>query len=297
MIAPSNEHAESGLFSNLTYRSAKRLLEKQFSEAGLPFADQDALDLILGLAEFTKADYVLQGSEIVSQDFTQILQSAASRRLSGEPVDRILGWREFYGRRFFIHDVLSPRGDTEVLLLAALEALSDIQTPSFLDLGTGSGALAISLLCERTDASALATDNSIKALTTAQKNANQLRVLDRFESLRSDWYCSLPKKRFDAVLSNPPYIDSAAMRALETEVAEFDPADALHGGEDGLDPYRIIVPGARDYLKPNGWLGVEIGFDQRAAVTDLFKAEGFTEIRCHQDPAGLDRAVEGRFNG
>lgn len=278
-----------------SYRFAKRELARLFAEADLPFADEDALDLLLGLTGLTLTEYASRGSEPMSQPQMGALESAARRRLSGEPVDRILGWRGFYGRRFRIDNVLSPRGDTEVLLLAALDAVRSVPAPSFLDLGTGSGALALSLLCEIADATALATDRNMAALTTARTNADALQVSTRFDTLESDWYGALPDRRFDAVLSNPPYIDSAAMTQLEPEVARHDPASALHGGQDGLDSYRIIIPGSRDYLKPCGWLGVEIGFDQASPVQDLFTQSGFTDIRLRRDPAGLDRVIEGRL--
>lgn len=302
MVVPSdqpprtdpNSDLIADLISGLNYRAAKRVIARQFAEAGLSFADEDALDLLLGLTGLSQTDYVLRGTDPVSPEHLDALRLGAERRLAGDPVDRILGWREFYGRRFAIDDVLSPRGDTEVLLLAALDAVCDIDTPRFLDLGTGSGALAISLLCERPDATAVAIDCEATALQTTHLNAKALNVSHRLETLQSDWFTALPVTPFDAVLSNPPYITSNAMTALEREVAEHDPVGALHGGRDGLDPYRIIVPGARDYLRPGGWLGVEIGFDQGESVQAIFESADYQDIRLLADPAGLDRVVCGR---
>lgn len=270
-------------------------MARQFDTAGLPFSDEDALDLLLGLTGLSRTEYTLRGTELITPEQFDALRAAADRRLAGEPVDRILGWREFYGRRFVIENVLSPRGDTEVLLLAALAAVQDIPAPSFIDLGTGSGALAVSILCERPDATGLATDRDADALSTARRNASTLGVTDRLTLLQSDWFNTVPKTPVDAILSNPPYITTDAMTALGREVSEHDPDGALHGGTDGLDPYRTLVPGARSFLRPGGWLGVEIGFDQGAAVTDLFRASGYQHIRLITDPAGLDRVVCGHL--
>lgn len=277
----------------VTYRSAKRAMATQFAATDLPFAEEDALDLFLGLTGLTHADYVMNGAAVIPAAQCDVLNAATARRLAGDPVDRILGWRDFYGRRFTIENVLSPRGDTEVLLLAALSAVDDMPAPSLIDLGTGSGALAISLLCERPDATLLATDRDADALATARRNAEAHGVKDRLTLLKSDWFNAVPATPVDAILSNPPYITTTAMAALDREVSAHDPDGALHGGPDGLDPYRTLVPGARAFLRQGGWLGVEIGFDQGEAVRALFRASGYHNIRLIPDPAGLDRVVCG----
>ena len=294
MVVPLDQRPRSGPYSGLNYRSARRYLARTFEAAALPFAEEDALDLVLGLTGIDHADYIARGTEFISAEAFEAVRLASERRLAGEPVDRILGWRSFYGRRFAIKGVLSPRGDTEVLLLAALDAVADTPSPRLLELGTGSGALAVTLACERNDAELLATDISDAALDMTEVNARAHGVDSRVERLRSDWFAQVPEQRFDAVLSNPPYITAAAMAALPGEVADHDPALALAGGTDGLDAYRVIVPGAREHLRPGGWLGVEIGFDQGEAVSALFKQSGYRDVRLRTDPAGLDRVVEGR---
>lgn len=282
-------------YSGLNYRSAKRFMARQFDAAGFPFADEDALDLLLGTTGLSHADYIMRGTEVIAPEHFKAITDAADRRLAGEPVDRILGWRDFYGRRFVIENVLSPRGDTEVLLLATLAAIQDIPNPSLIDLGTGSGALAVSILCERPDATVLATDRDPDALITAGRNADIHTATDRLTLLRSDWFNALPLSPVDAVLSNPPYITTAAMASLGRDVSEHDPDGALHGGADGLDPYRILIPGARTFLRPKGWLGVEIGFDQGEMVSALFKTSDYKNIRLITDPAGHDRVVCGHL--
>jgi len=294
MCPPPDQPAALGLNNGLTLRAAKRSLARQFTAAALPFADEDALDLLLSVTGLSQTDYIMHGTEIIPAAQIGALNTAANRRLSGEPVDRVLGWRDFYGRRFAIDNVLSPRSDTEVLLLAALDAVKDIAAPTLIDLGTGSGALAVSLLCERVDAAALATDYNGDALETARRNAETLGVLDRLSLRQSDWFKSVPPQQVDAIVSNPPYITTQAMGALSREVAAYDPNSALHGGPDGLNPYRRIIPGAQEFLRPGGWLGVEIGYDQGSAAKVLFRESGYENIRLITDPAGLDRVVCGR---
>ena len=290
-MAASDLPTPTGPYSGLTIRSAKRFLQKQFESADIEFAEEDALDLVLGLTGLSRTEYVLRGNDFISSDQLDALRKAGERRLAGTPVDRILGWREFYGRRFNIDNVLSPRGDTEVLLLAALNAIRPIPKPHILDLGTGSGALAISILCETEAGTAVATDLSEAALKTAQHNADALHVSDRLTLIQSDWFAAVPDTSFDAVLSNPPYITTRAMGDLDPEVASHDPEVALHGGEDGLSPYRVIISQAVRFLSPGGWLGVEIGYDQGTDVRKLFESAGYSNVSILQDPAGHDRVV------
>lgn len=266
-------------------------MSRQFTEAGIALAEDDALELVLGLCGLSQTDYVLRGNEGLTADQLSALQSARDRRLSGEPVDRILGWRDFYGRRFEIDNVLSPRGDTEVLLLSALRALEKRPQPSVLELGVGSGALVISILCEIISATAVGTDISAPALQTARANASRHGITERIEFRASDWFANVPHKQFDAILSNPPYIDAVAMDALPREVGGFDPVLALSGGEDGLAPYRKIIPAAPDFLKPGGVIALEIGFDQGEAVSAMMRSAGFEAVEIIQDPARLDRVV------
>jgi len=277
-------------------RSVKRQLAEQFRAAGLPFAEDDALELVMAVSGLDEAAMIVKGANPLSSDTLAQLSDYAERRLSGQPVDHILGWREFYGRRFSIsRDVLSPRADTETLVEQALAALEKITASHILDLGTGSGAVLITLLAERPDASGIGVDISDAALKIAKDNAQALEVDTRASWRQGDWFMTLDTKtQFDAIVSNPPYITPAAMQTLETEVKDYDPDVALRGGDDGLEAYRQIIGAAKDWLKADGWIGLEIGFDQDAAVRALLTAHGFTHIQSHQDLGGNDRVVSAR---
>ena len=279
--------------SVLNARAAKGFLTRAFVEAGLPFAEDDALELILAATGLDKTSFILQGADPLPIDDIAMIEAYKARRLSGEPVDHILGWREFYGRRFQISkEVLSPRADTETLIRGALKRLTPTPEPSLLDLGTGSGAIGLTLLAEKPKARLLATDLSKAALSVAELNAEALILCCRAEFHQGVWWEAVPAgRKFDMVLSNPPYITDAAMENLEREVLDFDPDMALRGGIDGLDAYQHIIFGALKHLKPGGWLGLEIGFDQGHAVKKLLEAGTWNNITIDMDLGGLDRVV------
>lgn len=296
MVIPLDQRPRSGPYSGLNARSAKRFLAQAFAEAGLPFAEDDALELVLDATGLDRTTLMLRGTEFLAPEVFDKIKDGMARRLAGEPVDHILGWREFYGRRFIItKDVLSPRADTETLIREALSALKNTPSPRIIDLGTGSGAIGLTLLGERPDARLVATDLSDAALNIAQQNAKALNVQDRVIFKQGPWWDALEQtETFDAILSNPPYIDAEAMTQLESEVADYDPALALHGGEDGLRDYRTILDGATAHLHPHGWLGLEIGFDQGQSVSVLVQTSGFSDIQVHHDLGGHDRVISAR---
>jgi release factor glutamine methyltransferase len=212
------------------------------------------------------------------------------RRMGGESVARIIGEREFYGLAFALNAAtLEPRPDTELLVDLALEALP--QGGRLLDLGTGTGCIPISILANRPDGTALATDLSVEALDMARQNAERHGVQWRLEFAQGSWFEPLERQSFDLIVSNPPYIASAVVETLAPEVRQFDPRLALDGGPDGLAPYRVIAGQAHRFLKPSGQVMVEIGYDQGEAVATLFRDAGFADINVHKDLGGLDRVV------
>lgn len=290
----SDQRPQSDIYSGLNARSLKRVLAKQFRQAGLSFPEEDALELVMAATRLSRTDITLNGEMRLSQKMIETVSEYASRRLSAEPVDSILGWREFYGRRFKVSkDVLSPRADTETLIRCGLKSLKGKVSPTCLDLGTGSGAILISMLAEREDATGVGGDISKDALVIARENASNLGISNRAEFLTSPWFESV-RGKFDLILSNPPYISDTDMDGLDKEVVQYDPAISLRGGEDGLNAYREILSQAKDYLKPDGAIWVEIGYDQAEAVCTLFEQNQFVDIEIRKDLSGQTRCVGGK---
>ena len=219
------------------------------------------------------------------------------RRMSGESVARIIGEREFFGLAFALNAAtLEPRPETELLVELAVKALPEGKR--LLDLGTGTGCIPIAVLANRSDAIGLATDISAEALEMAQANAARHGVVDRLGFAKGSWFEALAAnglgaKKFDLIVSNPPYVTSAVVETLSPEVKDFDPRLALDGGSDGLAPYRIIAAQAQDFLVPGGKVLVEIGYDQGSSVSALFSEHGFADIVVHKDLNGLDRVISG----
>ena len=214
-------------------------------------------------------------------------EAAVAAREGRQPVAQIVGERLFWGRRFRVTpDVLDPRPETETLIAAALEA----DYARVLDLGTGSGAIVVTLLAERPGATGVGVDLSEPALDVARCNADGLGIAPRAVFQRSDWVASVVG-RFDLIVSNPPYISGAEMAGLAPEVRDWEPHLALSPGGDGLDAYRTIARGAGARLMPGGRVMVEIGPLQGAAVRALFLAAGLEDIRILTDMDGRERVV------
>lgn len=230
--------------------------------------------------------------EPVADDAAARVAALLQRRMSGESVARIVGEREFYGLAFGLNAAtLEPRPDTELLVDLAIRALP--RGGRLLDLGTGTGCIPISVLANRADATALASDVSGEALAMARRNAQRHGVGERLHFAEGSWFEALTfsEEQYDLIVSNPPYISSEVVETLSAEVRNFDPLLALDGGPDGLAPYRIITAQAGGFLKPDGLVMVEIGYDQGEAVSALFAQTGFGDIRVEKDLAGLDRVV------
>jgi release factor glutamine methyltransferase len=259
---------------------------------GFDSAALDAKRLVgfaLGLSDIELAT---REGEPVDDAGARRVADLLQRRLTGESVARIVGEREFYGLAFGLNGAtLEPRPETE--LLVDLAVRSSPVGGTILDLGTGTGVIAISVLVNRPDVTAVVTDLSVETLTAAQGNATRHGVVERIGFLQGSWFEALSTglDRFDLIVSNPPYIVSAIVDTLAREVRDFDPRLALDGGPDGLAPYRIIATEAAGYLKPGGLVIVEIGYDQGASVAALFTHAGFVDVVVHKDLAGLDRVV------
>ena len=212
----------------------------------------------------------------------------ARRRSDGEPFAYIIGMREFYGRRFTVTPaVLIPRPETELLIERAIECAQGLQRPRMLDLGTGSGAIAVTLACELPQAQVTATDASCRALEIAAFNGNALAP-GRIEWLESDWLVGLSGRAFELIVANPPYITAGDPHLARGDL-RFEPLAALVGGLDGMQCIDAIVAAAPEHLAAAGWLLLEHGFDQGAPVRARLAAAGFESITTWRDLAGLER--------
>lgn len=216
------------------------------------------------------------------------------RRAEGEPVAYLTGEREFYGRPYKVTPaVLIPRSETELLVDLALERVPQDGPSRVIDLGTGSGCVAISLASERSHCKILALDQSLEALAVARRNAVAAQV-GNVAFLQSDWFSALRREHFDVIVANPPYVAGSDPHLTEGDV-RFEPRSALDGGPDGLDAIRHIVKHAKEHLAPGGWLLFEHGHDQGERARLQLHAEGYEEIFTAHDLAGIDRVSAGRL--
>lgn len=271
-----------------TVDQSLRAAVQALAEAGIPDAAADARHLLAHALGVSRDRLILIGPDPMPIEAQESLDRLLARRTAREPVARIIGQRLFWGRSFAVTpDVLDPRADTETLIATALEGAAPTR---LLDLGTGSGAIALTLLAEWPQARAVATDISPAALAVAARNASALDVADRLELLLSDWFTGITG-RFDLILSNPPYIAADEMPGLAPEVLLHDPSMALSPGGDGLAPYRIIAAQASAYLTPEGRVMVEIGWKQGAAVKAIFASAGWRDLRLIRDMEGRDRVL------
>lgn len=254
----------------------------RLAEAGIESANLES-QLLIGHVFGVDRSWVIAHPTSEVNDLA--LESVLQRRLRGEPIAYILGWREFYGRRFRVGPgVLIPRQDTEVLLEEALKLA--VMGP-VLDIGTGSGCLAITIKLERPDLDVLASDVSPASLEIAERNAQDLDAEVRF--VLSDLFANLDSERFECIISNPPYI--AGHEELPREVAEFEPHSALFSGPTGFEFYERLAIESPDHLLPNGKLAVEVGHTQAAHVSELFQKHGWQDGYIVKDLSGIDRVI------
>ena len=258
-----------------------------------PLPKTEARMLLQAVTGWTRAQLITRDGETLDEGQTADLQSMQQRRLNGEPMAYILGWREFYGRRFRTTPAtLIPRPETEHLVEAALQHLPP--QGRVWDLGTGSGAVAVTLACERPDASVLASDISPAALAVARQNAADNGADVSFAC--GSWFDidrPFEKHSFNLLVSNPPYIEADDGHLQQGDL-RFEPANALTDFSDGLSCIRELAARGAEYLKPGGRLIMEHGWNQGAAVRQILEAEGWTEIETQTDLAGLERITQGR---
>ena len=271
-------------------------------EAGVPDAAHDAFRLIQFITGIDRSDLIADKERQIDGLQAEKCLRLLEKRATRIPLQHLTGETEFMGLSFTVNPhVLIPRPDTETLVETAIEKAAGKTGGSILDIGCGSGCILISLLhyLNRGSSDSLwkgvGSDLSSAALKTARINGRRNHQETRITWVQSDLFEEIPAETYTLIVSNPPYIPSDVIKDLEPEVCCHDPLCALDGGDDGLSFYRKMIPQASRYLEPGGWLIVEIGYDQREPVAELFGRYGFSGIECRQDLAGLDRVIAGHM--
>jgi len=294
--SPSSGEAEgaAGLSPPLSIRLRDAAADLS-TQLGLPprAARVEAQVLAAHALGVDRAWLVAHGQETLAPAQAGALAACLERRLKGEPVAYILGRREFYGQEFIVTpDVLIPRPETETLVEAALARLPSDCPVQVLDLGTGSGVLALTLARFRPQAEVTAVDRCPAALAVARRNARALRLERRVRFVQADWYPQGGVKNFDMIVANPPYVAEADPHLVQGDL-RFEPRGALAAGPDGLTAIRSIVAGAPRQLRPGGWLLLEHGYDQAPACRALLAAAGLSALLTLEDLGGRPRVSGG----
>ena len=279
-----------------TLAQALRRATLALAGEGLTSPELDARLLLCAAAGLDRSVPIRDPDLSLNAEAASRFEAFLERRLAREPVSRILGFREFWGLNLRLTpDVLDPRPDTETLVEAVLEAVKGrLSHPwRILDLGTGSGAILCALLHDLPDARGWAVDRSASACRVAQSNLAACGLAGRSLVLQGDWGSALAGESFDIVVSNPPYIETAAIAGLDRDVREHDPLPALDGGADGLAAYRLFTADLPRLLAPDGIAAFEVGQGQDAAVLALMADAGLTDLATRRDLGGITRVVMG----
>ncbi len=270
---------------SLTIAGALALAREMLIDGESPSTDAKVLLAhVLGQSQtylFTWSDRTLTDEQ--REQFVKLID----QRQTGHPVAHLIGYRDFWTLRLQVNpSTLIPRPETELLVEKALELLPD-NALAICDLGTGTGAVALAVASERPNLRVTGIDKIEDAVKLAQANAINNNISNA-EFLQSHWFSALAGQQFDMLVTNPPYVEEHSEFLQQGDV-RFEPRSALTAGEDGLDDIRFIITEARDYLKPGGWLLIEHGFEQGAAIRELFQFSGYTDAETFRDLAGLDR--------
>ena len=284
-----------------TLRLALDAAEKVLAEGAHPErARRDTETLLLHALKTNVPDanlawLIAHEDEPLAADAAGPFCDLIERRLAGEPIQYITGEAEFYGLPFHVNrDVLIPRPETEHLVEKVMALAAEFVRPKIVDVGTGSGAIAVALAHALPFAEITATDISADALAVAKANAARNGVADRVRFFKGDLLEAVAGEHFDIVISNPPYVPEIDHATLDVEVRDYEPAQALFAGEDGLQIYRRLIPAAFDALVPGGYLALEIGYGQRAGIEALLVREGFAGIEFIPDLQGIARVAVAR---
>ncbi len=258
-----------------------------------PSARLDAELLLAKTLNVSRAFFYAHPEDALTATQQEHYQNLLTKRITGIPIAWLIGTREFWSLTLQVcEDTLIPRPETELLVELTLTLLGNIATANVLDLGTGTGAIALALASERTTWQLLACDKSQAAVSTARTNATQLE-LHNVDVLCSNWFESIPAQQFDAIVSNPPYIAEHDPHLSQGDV-RFEPRSALVSGIDGLEALNYLIQHSTEWLLPGGLLLLEHGLDQGPAVTAMLNQCGYLHVQCWQDSQGHDRVSAGR---
>ena len=284
-------------FAGKTVEAARRALTARFAAAGIDSAELDARLLVGAALQLDLTGLIASASRPLDESEAAQLEARVARRLSGEPIARILGLKEFWGLPLRLsHATLVPRPDTETVVEQALAMVRPAPAGQIriIDIGTGSGAILLALLSELSDAFGVGTDVSPAALATARSNARDLGLVSRASFVACDYAAAL-SGRFDLIVSNPPYIRTSDIPNLACDVRDHDPHAALDGGRDGFDAYRALIPQAASLLKVGGGLVLESGLGQAGEIEALMTQAGLKVTGPPKaDLGGILRAVAAR---
>lgn len=278
-----------------TIREVLKEATQELDSGGVPDARREAGSLLSFILGKDRTFLISHAEDQVDDRSWNRFREFVERRATGEPLQYITGVQDFYGREFRVTpDVLIPRPETELLVEAALQIVGNTgAAPSICDVGTGSGCIAVTLLCEIVSARAVALDKSPAALEIAKLNAQNLSVADRMHFVVSDCFNSLNSSdyEFNLIVSNPPYVAEVALAGLQREVRDHEPLVALSPGPDGLSIIRRLIDEAPPFIKPGGHMLMEIGFDQGEAVTTLVDGSAWALREIRPDLQGIPRIV------
>ncbi|MDC3003328.1 peptide chain release factor N(5)-glutamine methyltransferase [Paracoccaceae bacterium] len=263
----------------------------KLSGSGIEGAARDARILTANALGTPISELSLKINEKVPEKIIADLEKLILRRINKEPISKILGKRDFWGRSFSINKkVLDPRADTETLIDFVIEK----PVKSVLELGTGSGAIAVTLACEWKHAHLTAVDISEDAISMAKINAEKFNVQNKIHFLKSDWFETV-RGSFDLIISNPPYIGLVEQDEIAAEVIKYDPEIALFAGRDGLEAYKKIIPNLAKFLNPDGLVVLETGASQSNQVKNMMNAVGFIDAKIVKDLSGKGRLVAAKL--
>ncbi|HKS09099.1 MAG TPA: peptide chain release factor N(5)-glutamine methyltransferase [Pyrinomonadaceae bacterium] len=276
----------------ISIAEALKRASRELDQGGVADARREASALLEHVINKDRTFLISHAEDQLGEEESKRFENAVARRAAGEPSQYITGTQDFFGRAFRVTpDVLIPRPETELLVEAALELMKSDSL--ICDVGTGSGCIAITLLCEREDARAVAVDVSQAALEVARENARNLLVHDRIEFKLSDCFAALRagEDLFDVILSNPPYVSANALSGLQREVRDHEPLVALSPGDDGLTVIRRLLNDSPRFLSEHGHLLMEIGFDQGETIQHLIDPNIWTLKEIRPDLQGIPRIV------